>query len=60
MSEELKKGIPKAIPTGKKIEFSKEEKIRHDKDMERILKEIGVLAKDETIENVKKIKPGRK
>lgn len=53
MSDELKKGIPKGIVIGK-VEFSEEEKIRHDEDMERILKKIGVLAEDETIEDVKK------
>lgn len=48
MSDELKKGIPKAIQIGKK-EFTKEEKEKHDKDFEKILKQYGVLKKNQSI-----------
>ena len=53
MSEELKKGIPKAIQTGKKIEFTEEEKKKHDEDFEKILKEFGVLKENESIKKMK-------
>ena len=56
MSEELKRGIPKAIPTGKIIEFSEEEKIRHDKDTLRLLKDIGVLDENATLDDLEEIK----
>ena len=53
MSEELKKGIPKAIPTGGKKEYSAEEKEQHDRDFERILKKFGVLKENESIKDMK-------
>lgn len=49
MSEELKRGIPKAIPTGEKKEYTDEEKKQHDRDFEKILKEYGVLEENQTI-----------
>ena len=57
MSEELRRGIPKAIPTGKKIEFTEEQKRRNDEEVERLLKKIGVLKENETLRDVKR--PGR-
>ena len=53
MSEELKKGIPKAIQIGEKIEFSEAEKKKHDEDFEKILKEFGVLKENESIRKMK-------
>ena len=52
MSEELRRGIPKAIPTGKKIEFTEEQKRRNDEEVERLLKKIGVLKENETLRDV--------
>ena len=51
-SEELKRGIPKAIPTGEQIVFTKEEKEQHEKDFEKILKEFGVLKENESIKDM--------
>lgn len=45
MSEELKKGVPKAIVTGK-VEFSAEEKERHTKELENMMKSFGILKAD--------------
>lgn len=42
MSEELKKGIIKAIPTGERIEFTEEEKKRIEKQTEEMFKFFGV------------------
>lgn len=53
MSEELRKGVPKAIQTGEKIEYTEEEKERHDRDFEKILKEYGVLKKSQSIKDMK-------
>lgn len=53
MSEELKKGIPRAIPTGEKIEYTAEEKEQHDRDFEKILKEYGVLKENQSIKDLK-------
>ena len=53
MSEELKKGIPRAIPTGEKTEYTAEEKKQHDNDFEKILKQYGVLKKDQSIKDMK-------
>lgn len=53
MSEELKRGIPKARPTGEKKEYTAEEKEQHDQDFEKILKEYGVLKKNESIKDMK-------
>ena len=52
MSEELRRGIPKAIPTGKKIEFTEEEKKRNRMEFEKFLKEKGVLKENETLRDV--------
>ena len=54
MSEELKKGIPKAIPTGRKVEFSEEEKAKIDMDFEKILKQFGVLKENQSIKDLEK------
>ena len=55
MSEELKRGIPKAIVIGH-VEFTKEEKIQHDKDFTKILREYGVIKDNESVKNGKVIK----
>ena len=55
MSEELKRGIPKAIPTGKKIVFTEEEKKRNRMEFEKILKEFGVLKENETLKDVERL-----
>ena len=52
MSEDLRRGIPKAIPTGKKIEFTEEEKKRNRMEFEKFLKEKGVLKENETLRDV--------
>lgn len=52
MSEELKKGIPKGKVIGK-VEFTAEEKEKHDDDFEKILKEFGVLKESDSIKNMK-------
>lgn len=49
MSDELKKGIPKAIPTGEVIEYTEEEKKKNDKAFEKILKKAGVIKEDDHI-----------
>lgn len=41
-SEELKKGIPKAIVVGQ-VEFSDKEKAKNKADLEKIFREYGVL-----------------
>ena len=51
MSEELKRGIPKAIVIGKVV-YSEAEKEQHDKDFERILKEYGVLKENQSIKDM--------
>ena len=43
MSEELKRGIPKGKVIGDKIIFTEEEKIKHDNDFDKVLKEFGFL-----------------
>lgn len=53
MSEELRRGIPKAIPTGEVIEYTDEEKEQHDRDFEEILKKAGVLKPDQSIKDLK-------
>lgn len=52
MSEELRKGIPKAIPIGEKIEYTEEEKEQHDRDFEKILKQYGILKKNQSIKDM--------
>lgn len=56
MSEELRKGIPKAIPTGKVIEFTEEERRKNDSDAEKILKRVGVLKDNESISDIRHLK----
>ena len=51
MSEELKRGIPKAIVIGKVV-YSEAEKEQHDKDFERILKEYGILKENQSIKDM--------
>ena len=53
MSEELKKGIPKAVQVGKAVKFTKEEKEKHDQDFEKILKQYGVLKENQSIKDLK-------
>lgn len=53
MSEELTKGIPKAIPMGEKVKFTEEEMKKHDKNFEKILKEFGVLKENQSIKDMK-------
>lgn len=55
MSEELRRGIPKATVVGH-VEFTPEEKERHKRDFERILKELGVLGQDDSIEDAEEVK----
>ena len=50
MSEELRRGIPKASVVGR-VEFTPEEEARHKRDFEKILREMGVLGEDEPIDN---------
>ena len=50
MSEELKRGIIKAIPFGKIKKFTREEKEQARKDLEKILREDGVLKENESID----------
>lgn len=51
-SEELKRGILKGIVTGKK-ESTPEEREKHDRDFEKILKEYGVLKENQSIKDLK-------
>ena len=53
MSEELKKGIPKGNVNGK-IEFTPEEKEKHDKSFEKMLKQYGVLKENQSLKDIKK------
>lgn len=52
MSEELRRGIPKAVVIGH-TEYTEEEKEKHDRDFEKILKEYGVLKENESIRDMK-------
>ena len=58
MSEELRKGIPKGIQTGEKIEFTEEEKKQHDEDFEKILKQYGILKENQSIKDMEHPKQG--
>lgn len=51
MSEELKRGIPKAVVVGK-VNFTAEEQEQHDKDFEKILKKFGVLKDNQSIKDM--------
>lgn len=53
MSEELKRGIPKAVSMGKIKEFTDEEREQYDKDFEKILKKAGILKENESIKDMK-------
>lgn len=53
MSEELEKGIPKAIPTGERRTFTKEEREEHDRILETFMKKIGALKENESIKDCK-------
>lgn len=53
MSEELKRGIPKAVVVGK-VSSTKEEREQYDKDFEEILKQFGVLKENESIKDMNK------
>ena len=58
MSEELRRGIPIPTPIGEKVEYTKEEKEKHDRDFEKILKEYGVLKENQFISGGKVITKG--
>lgn len=49
MSEELKKGIPKAIVIGK-VKSTKEEREKSRKELEKLLREDGILGENESID----------
>ena len=55
MSEELKRGIPKAIRTGERKVFTEEEKRRNEESFEKILKEYGILMEHESIKDMKRV-----
>lgn len=55
MSEELKKGIPKAIPIGEPKQYTAEEKEKYDADFEKILKKYGILKEKESIKDMKRL-----
>lgn len=55
MSEELKKGIPKAVVVDK-VEFTQEEHEQHDRDFEKILKQYGVLKGNQSIKDMNRPK----
>lgn len=50
-SEELRRGIPKAVVIGH-TEYTEEEKEKHDRDFEKILKEYGILKENESIKDM--------
>lgn len=54
MSEELRRGIPKATVIGH-VEFTPEERERNKRDFERILKEMGVLGPDDSIDDLEEV-----
>ena len=58
MSEELKRGIPKAIVVGH-VESSDEERIQHDRDFTKILREYKVINENECVKDGKIIKENR-
>lgn len=55
MSEELRRGIPKAIPTGNVRKSTPEEREKADRDFEKILRQFGVLKEGESIKDWKRI-----
>ena len=54
MSEELKRGIPKAIIVGR-VEFTEKEAARHKREFEEILKEMGVIGEKESIDDYEEV-----
>ena len=54
MSEELRRGIPKATVIGR-VEYTEEDISRRKKDCEAILKEIGVLKEGESIDDLEEV-----
>lgn len=55
MSEELKKGIPKPITIGH-VEFTEEEKRENKRKTEALLKRMGVLKEDESLDDMEHVK----
>ena len=55
MSEELKRGIPKAIVVGK-VESTAEEREQYDIAFEKMLKEMGVLKESQSIKDMNRPK----
>lgn len=55
MSEELRRGIPRAVVVGK-VEYTKEEQEQHDRDFEKILKQFGVLTENQSIKDMNRPK----
>lgn len=55
MSEELRRGIPKAIVIGK-VESTPEEREQHDRDFEEILKQYGILKENQSIKDMNRPK----
>ena len=55
MSEELRRGIPKAIPTGEFVVFTEEERRENRKKFEKLLKEMGVLKENESLEDMDQV-----
>ena len=51
MSEELKRGIPKAIQAGDRIIYTEEEEQRIKREFERILKAEGAMLPDESLDD---------
>ena len=56
MSEELRRGIPKATVVGR-IEYTAEEVSRHKKECEAILRAMGVLEEGQSIDDLEEL-PG--
>lgn len=55
MSEELKRGIPKAIIVGK-VNRTAEEREQYQKGFEKMLKEMGVLKESQSIKDMNRPK----
>lgn len=51
MSEELRRGIPKGRTIGQ-VEYTEEEREKHDRDFEKILREAGVLKEGQSIKDM--------
>ena len=50
MSEELRRGIPKPIIIGKR-ELTREEEEKNNREIEKFLKQRGIIGKDDHIED---------